>query len=83
MRLRGGQGAIHALPFSQIKTVKNLSRDFAYAVFEVRVPFSADVDEVTQMIREVDAELLADFRYRREMLGPVEVWGWTGSTRTG
>jgi moderate conductance mechanosensitive channel len=55
--------------------VKNLSRDFAYAVFEVRVPFSADVDQVTQMIREVGAELMADFRYRREMLGPIEVWG--------
>ncbi|QSN62123.1 mechanosensitive ion channel family protein [Caballeronia sp. M1242] len=75
VRLRDGQGAIHAIPFSQIKTVKNLSRDFAYAVFEVRVPFSADVDEVTEMIREVGAELMDDLRYRREMLGPVEVWG--------
>jgi len=75
VRLRDGQGAIHAIPFSQIKTVKNLSRDFAYAVFEVRVPFTADVDEVTQMIREVGAELMADLRYRLEMLGPVEVWG--------
>ncbi|WP_277185511.1 mechanosensitive ion channel family protein [Caballeronia sp. BR00000012568055] len=75
VRLRDGQGAIHAIPFSQIKTVKNLSRDFAYAVFEVRVPFTADVDDVTQMIREVGADLMADFRYRREMLGPVEVWG--------
>ncbi len=75
VRLRDGQGAIHAIPFSQIKTVKNLSRDFAYAVFEVRVPFTADVDDVTQMIREVGAELMADFRYWREMLGPVEMWG--------
>ncbi|KMQ81121.1 Potassium efflux system KefA protein / Small-conductance mechanosensitive channel [Candidatus Burkholderia pumila] len=75
VRLRDGQGAIHAIPFSQIKTVKNLSRDFAYAVFEVRMPFSADVDQVTEMIREVGADLMADMRYRREMLGPVEVWG--------
>jgi small conductance mechanosensitive channel len=75
VRLRDGQGAIHAIPFSQIKVVKNLSRDFAFAVFEVRVPFSADVDQITQMIREVGAELMADFRYRREMLGPIEVWG--------
>ncbi|MGF6778139.1 small-conductance mechanosensitive channel [Paraburkholderia sp. GAS334] len=75
VRLRDGQGAIHAIPFSQIKIVKNLSRDFAYAVFEVRVPFSADVDQVTRLIREVGADLMADFRYRREMLGSVEVWG--------
>ena len=75
VRLRDGQGAIHSIPFSQIKIVKNLSRDFAYAVFEVRVPFSADVDQVTQLIREVGVDLMADYRYRREMLGPVEVWG--------
>lgn len=75
VRLRDGQGAIHAIPFSQIKIVKNLSRDFAYAVFEVRMSFSTDVDEITQLIREVGADLMADFRYRREMLGPIEVWG--------
>ena len=75
VRLRDGQGAIHAIPFSQIKIVKNLSRDFAYAVFEVRMGFSANVDQVTQLIREVGADLMADFRYRREMLGPIEVWG--------
>jgi moderate conductance mechanosensitive channel len=75
VRLRDGQGAIHAIPFSQIKIVKNLSRDFANAVFEVRVPFSADVEHVTRLIREVGAELTGDFRHRREMLGPLEVWG--------
>ena len=75
VRLRDGQGAIHAIPFSQIKIVKNLSRDFAFAVFEVRVPFAVDLDTVTRMIRETGAELVADFRYRREILGPVEVWG--------
>jgi moderate conductance mechanosensitive channel len=75
VRLRDGQGAIHAIPFSQIKIVKNLSRDFAYAVFEVRMSFSTDVDRITELIREVGADLLADFRYRREMLGPIEVWG--------
>jgi moderate conductance mechanosensitive channel len=75
VRLRDGQGAIHAIPFSQIKIVKNLSRDFAFAVFEVRVPFAVELDTVTRLIRETGAELVADFRYRREILGPVEVWG--------
>ena len=74
-RLRDAQGAIHAIPFSQIKTVKNLSRDFAFAVFDVRVPFSADVDHITALIREVGQELHDDVRHRREMLGPVEVFG--------
>ncbi|MBP0591503.1 mechanosensitive ion channel [Paraburkholderia sp. LEh10] len=75
VRLRDGQGAVHTIPFSQIKIVKNLSRDFANAVFEVRVPFSADIDAVTRMIAEVGADLMDDYRFRNEILGPVEVWG--------
>jgi len=75
VRLRDGQGAVHTIPFSQIKIVKNLSRDFANAIFEVRVPFSADMDEVTRMIAEVGTDLTDDFRFRNEILGPVEVWG--------
>jgi small conductance mechanosensitive channel len=75
VRLRDGQGAVHTIPFSQIKIVKNLSRDFANALFEVRVPFSLDLDEVTRMIVEVGADLQGDIRMRNEILAPVEVWG--------
>jgi small conductance mechanosensitive channel len=75
VRLRDGQGAVHTIPFSQIKIVKNLSRDFANAIFEVRLPFSADLDEVTRMIVAVGAELMEDSRFRNEILAPVEVWG--------
>jgi small-conductance mechanosensitive channel len=75
VRLRDGQGAVHTIPFSQIKIVKNLSRDFANAVFEVRVPFAVELDEVTRMIVEVGADLQEDFRLRNEILAPVEVWG--------
>lgn len=75
VRLRDGQGAVHTIPFSQIKVVKNLSRDYANAMFEVRVPFSVDLDDVTRMIVEVGADLQEDFRLRNEILAPVEVWG--------
>ena len=75
VRLRDGQGAVHTIPFSQIKIVKNLSRDFANAVFEVRVPFSAKLDDITRMIVEVSADLSSDFRFRNEILAPVEVFG--------
>ncbi|SDR61252.1 small conductance mechanosensitive channel [Paraburkholderia tuberum] len=75
VRLRDGQGAVHTIPFSQIKIVKNLSRDFANAVFEVRVPFTVDLDEVSRMIVQVGADLQADYRLRNEILAPVEVWG--------
>nr|WP_226382840.1 mechanosensitive ion channel family protein [Burkholderia mayonis] len=75
VRLRDGQGALHSIPFSQIKIVKNLSRDYGYAVFEVRVPFSADLDQLTRLIRDAGADLWSDVAVRRLMLGAVEIWG--------
>ncbi|KIG02993.1 mechanosensitive ion channel family protein [Caballeronia concitans] len=75
VRLRDGQGAVHTIPFSQIRIVKNLSRDFAYALFEIRVPFDADLDAITRMIVDTGAQLAADFRFRHDILGPVEVLG--------
>ncbi|WP_415749441.1 mechanosensitive ion channel family protein [Caballeronia sp. J97] len=75
VRLRDGQGAVHTIPFSQIKIVKNLSRDFANALFEVRVPFSVKLDDITRMIMEVGADMIDDYRFRNEILGPVEVLG--------
>ncbi|MGZ2744248.1 mechanosensitive ion channel domain-containing protein [Burkholderia stagnalis] len=75
VRLRDGQGALHAIPFSQIKIVKNLSRDFGCAVFEVRAPLSADVDAITTLIHDAGSDLWSDFAVRRQMLGGVEVWG--------
>lgn len=75
VRLRDGQGALHSIPFSQIKIVKNLSRDYGCAVFEVRAPFSADLDQVTRLIRDAGADLWSDVAMRRLMLGAVEIWG--------
>jgi small conductance mechanosensitive channel len=39
------------------------------------VPFTANLDEARRMISEVGADLSDDFRYRNEILAPVEVWG--------
>ncbi|WP_246327173.1 mechanosensitive ion channel domain-containing protein [Burkholderia guangdongensis] len=75
VRLRDGQGALHAIPFSQIKIVKNLSRDFGCAVFEVRAPLDADIDALARLLREAGADLQRDGAVRRLMLGGVDVWG--------
>jgi len=39
VRLRDGEGAVHYVPNSQITTVTNRSREFAYAVVEVSVSY--------------------------------------------
>jgi small conductance mechanosensitive channel len=73
--LRDAQGALHAIPFSQIKIVKNLSRDFSYAILEVRAPFTVDFEDVATLVRAAGAGLVADAQCRDDLLGPIEVLG--------
>ena len=40
IRLRDFSGTLHTIPFSEVTTVKNMTRDFAYAVHDVGVALS-------------------------------------------
>nr|WP_247887300.1 mechanosensitive ion channel domain-containing protein [Azospirillum sp. SYSU D00513] len=75
VRVRDGEGALHTIPFSQIKALKNRSRD--YGVFMVKVPvdYGADPDQVMATMREVGAELQADPAFAINMLAPLDIWG--------
>ncbi len=75
VRLRDMYGTLHTIPFSQIKTVKNLSRQFACAVFEIGVSYSADIDAVMRAMRAVGAEMMEDYRLRRDLMEPLDVQG--------
>ncbi len=75
IRLRDFSGTVHTVPFSSVATVKNLTKDFSYAVFDVGVSYNEDVDRVVTVLREIGAELQADDAYRRLILEPIEVVG--------
>jgi small conductance mechanosensitive channel len=65
IRLRDQAGAVYTVPFSEVTTVKNMTKDFAYAVARIAVAYNEDVDRVTEILRGVCDELNAD-----EQLGP-------------
>ncbi|MDA8231453.1 MAG: mechanosensitive ion channel [Magnetospirillum sp.] len=75
IRLRDGNGAIHTIPFSAVGTVVNMSREFAYAVFEVGVAYSEDTDRVTETLTAVGAELCSDPAFAPLVADRLEVQG--------
>ncbi len=75
VRLRDGKGALHTLPYSQIKTVKNLSRGYAFAVFNISIAYQSDFDRALEIIRETGAEVSRDYRYSRNLLSGLDVLG--------
>jgi small conductance mechanosensitive channel len=78
--LRDDSGAVHFVPCGAIGTVTNHSRDFSYAVLEIRVAQSTDIGRAIQAIRDVTQGLRAESDYATVILGPVEGLGfdrWT------
>jgi moderate conductance mechanosensitive channel len=83
VQLRDYEGNVHFVPNSEIKTVTNRSRGFAYAVMDVPVNYKADVDAVIAVMREAGAEMRGDKDWSARLLGDVEVAGMEKMADTG
>lgn len=83
IRLRDGAGAVHAIPFSEVSSVINLTKDYAYYVSNVAVSYREDPDRVSAVLRDVASELMRDAAYRPFILEPLEVIGIDKMTELG
>ncbi|WDY59290.1 mechanosensitive ion channel family protein [Pseudomonas sp. PSKL.D1] len=75
VRLRDIDGIVHTIPFSEIKSIKNYSREFGYAIFRVAIPHSMNIDQAIKLIREVGQKLRNDPLMRRNIWSPLELQG--------
>jgi moderate conductance mechanosensitive channel len=75
VRLRDGEGAVHYVPNSAITTVTNHSREFAFAVIEIGVSYSANLGKTYAVISDVGAKLKQDPAFAGSILGDIEVLG--------
>jgi small conductance mechanosensitive channel len=75
VRIRDADGALHSIPFSQIKALKNRSRDFGVYTVTVKVGYDADLEKVMAAMREIGDELRRDAAFAWLILGPFELWG--------
>jgi small-conductance mechanosensitive channel len=75
IRLRDQSGAVHTVPFSEVTTVKNMTRDFAFVVARVTISYGEDIDRVVEILRQVSAELMEDETLREVILDPFEYLG--------
>lgn len=77
IRLRDHTGAVHTIPFSAVSTVMNMTRDYGYAVFDIGIAYSEDLDKVVALLRELGDQLRADRAFARDIREPIEVSGIT------
>ena len=75
--MRDADGAVQVFPNGTVTTLANLSKQFAYAVVEVKVAYSENLDRVYGSIREVGASMQADPKWKDVLLDAIEIPGIT------
>jgi small conductance mechanosensitive channel len=73
--LRDGEGAVQVFPNGTVTALANLSKQFAYAIVDVRVAYAENIDRVIGTIREVGATMEREPFWQTLVLAPVEVLG--------
>jgi len=73
--VRDGEGAVQVFPNGTITALANLSKQFAYAVVDVRIAYSENMDRVTGTMREVGASMERDPLWGSLLLAPLDVLG--------
>jgi small conductance mechanosensitive channel len=73
--LRDELGAVHVFANGEVKTLANMSKDFAYYVISVGVAYEDDPDRVVQVLHDAGAALMDDPEFQSNILAPLEVYG--------
>jgi small-conductance mechanosensitive channel len=75
LRVRHHRGAVHTIPFGELKALTNYSRDWIILKLEFRVPFDTDLRLVKKLVKQVSAELLENPDYGPHFIEPLKFQG--------
>ncbi len=75
LRVRHHRGALHTIPFGELKSLTNYSRDWVIMKLEFRVPFDTDIKLVKKIIKEVSAKLKENETYGHHFIEPLKSQG--------
>lgn len=75
LQLRHHRGAVHTIPFGELKSLTNYSRDWVMMKLEFRVPFDTDLKMAKKIVKNIDAELQANPEYGGNFLQPLKFQG--------
>lgn len=73
--LRDGEGAVQVFPNGTITALANLSKQYAYAVVDMRVAYNENIDRVLGTMREVGGGMERDQVWGPLVLAPLEILG--------
>lgn len=75
LKLRHHLGAVQTVPYGEIRSVKNLSRDFVIMKLSFRVPFDTDIELVRRTIKKVGQAMLQHEELGPDFIAPLKSQG--------
>lgn len=75
LQIRHHRGAVHTLPFGELKHLTNHSRDWVIVKLEFRVPFDTDLKLVKKLIKGIGAQMKEHEEYGASILDTLKSQG--------
>ena len=75
IKLRHQNGQIHTVPFGQIQSVTNFSRDWATVKFNLRLARDTDLEKVRKLVKKIGAAMFEDPEMKSEFIQPLKLQG--------
>lgn len=75
LRLRHHRGAVHTIPFGELRYITNYNRDWTIYKMKMRVAGDTDPQLVKKIIKEIGKEMLADPELGPKFIEPLKSQG--------
>jgi small-conductance mechanosensitive channel len=75
LRLRHPRGMVYTIPFGDMGSVQNFSRDYIITKLDVRVRYDADVDKIRKIVKKMSKELQQNEEIGSVLLSPIKSQG--------
>ena len=75
VQLRHQNGPVDTIPYGEIRTLTNWSRDWSIMKFELRIAFETDIDMVRKIIKQIGIDIYEDPQFGPLMLAPMKSQG--------
>ncbi|MDR2008169.1 MAG: mechanosensitive ion channel family protein [Alphaproteobacteria bacterium] len=77
IKIRDIEGNLIMIPFKNIGTITNYSKDYSFALVNVGVAYNSNLDKVFALLKTISEEMKADKTIGKLLLAPLEIIGVT------
>jgi small-conductance mechanosensitive channel len=75
LRVRHHRGALHTIPYGELTSLTNHSRDWVIVKLEIVVTYETDVDQVKAIIKQIGKDMLRDPELGPNLIEPLKSQG--------